>query len=139
MTIWRMRITCWIPKATNKHSQYVTLISFPLQTMLAQTGLNVTLYVHCLYCFNIMHHYSENCSFEMHYTLILSCEKASKKSYLIFPYWTTYFILFRNTVQQRSRCQTLSLSVRIMKKSKYGINLPLRNTHSQSSSNVIAT
>jgi hypothetical protein len=31
MAIWRMRIPCWTPKATNTHSQYVTLILFPLQ------------------------------------------------------------------------------------------------------------
>ena len=31
MTIWRMRIACWIPKATNPHSQYVILIALPLQ------------------------------------------------------------------------------------------------------------
>ena len=29
MTIWRMRIACWIPKATNTHSRYVILIAFP--------------------------------------------------------------------------------------------------------------
>ena len=29
MTIWRMRIARWIPKATNTHSEYVTLITFP--------------------------------------------------------------------------------------------------------------
>jgi hypothetical protein len=34
MTIWRMRIACWIPKATNTHSQYVILISFALQQWL---------------------------------------------------------------------------------------------------------
>jgi hypothetical protein len=34
MTIWRMRIACWIPKATNTHSQYVILIAFPLQQWL---------------------------------------------------------------------------------------------------------
>ena len=28
MTIWRMRIACWIPKATNKHSEYVIIIAF---------------------------------------------------------------------------------------------------------------
>ena len=27
MAIWRMRIACWIPKATNTHSEYVTLIA----------------------------------------------------------------------------------------------------------------
>jgi len=31
MTIWRMRIACWVPKATNTHSEYVILIAFPLQ------------------------------------------------------------------------------------------------------------
>jgi hypothetical protein len=30
-TLWRMRIACWIPKATNTHSEYVILIYFPLQ------------------------------------------------------------------------------------------------------------
>jgi len=29
--IWRMRITCWINNATNTHSEYVTIIVFPLQ------------------------------------------------------------------------------------------------------------
>jgi hypothetical protein len=31
MTIWRMRTSCWIPKATNTHSVLVLLIGFPLQ------------------------------------------------------------------------------------------------------------
>ena len=34
MTIWRMRIACWIPKATNTHSDYVILIDFLLQRCL---------------------------------------------------------------------------------------------------------
>ena len=34
MTVWRMRIACCIPEATHKHSQYVTLIAFPLQQWL---------------------------------------------------------------------------------------------------------
>ena len=34
MTIWRMRITCCILKATNTHSEYITLIAFPLQQWL---------------------------------------------------------------------------------------------------------
>jgi hypothetical protein len=34
MTVWRMRIACWIPKATNTHSGYVLLIAFPLQQWL---------------------------------------------------------------------------------------------------------
>jgi len=31
MTIWRMRIICWIPKATNTYSDYVILIAFTVQ------------------------------------------------------------------------------------------------------------
>jgi len=34
MTVWRMRIACYIPKATNTHSQYVMLNAFPLQQWL---------------------------------------------------------------------------------------------------------
>jgi hypothetical protein len=34
MTIERMRITWWVTKATNTHSQYVTLIAFPVQLWL---------------------------------------------------------------------------------------------------------
>jgi hypothetical protein len=34
MTIWRMRIAGWIPKATIAHSEYVILIAFPLQQWL---------------------------------------------------------------------------------------------------------
>jgi hypothetical protein len=32
--IWRMRIACWIPNATDTHSQYVILIVFPPQQWL---------------------------------------------------------------------------------------------------------
>jgi hypothetical protein len=32
--IWRMRIACWIPKATNAHTGCVILIAFPLQQWL---------------------------------------------------------------------------------------------------------
>jgi hypothetical protein len=34
MTIWRMRITCLIPKATNAHSDYVILMAFTWQQRL---------------------------------------------------------------------------------------------------------
>jgi hypothetical protein len=30
VTIWRMFIACWIPKATNTYSEYVIVIAFPL-------------------------------------------------------------------------------------------------------------
>ena len=31
VTIWRMRIACWIPKDTKTHSEYVILTALPLQ------------------------------------------------------------------------------------------------------------
>jgi len=50
MTIWRMRISCWIPKATNPHRLCNTRC-FSTSTMVALTRLNVTLYVlACLVC-----------------------------------------------------------------------------------------
>jgi hypothetical protein len=49
MTLWRMRIACWIPKATDTHSQYVILITFPLQQWLHDRAamLRYT-YIDCL-------------------------------------------------------------------------------------------
>ena len=32
--VWRMRIACWIPKATNALSEYLFCIAFPLQQWL---------------------------------------------------------------------------------------------------------
>ena len=43
VTVWRMRIARWIPKATDTHSQYVTLIAFPLQQWVTER-VNVGLY-----------------------------------------------------------------------------------------------
>jgi len=49
---WRMRIVCCIPKARNTHSEYVTLMAFPLQQWLHERAsvLRCT-YTACL-CFN---------------------------------------------------------------------------------------
>jgi hypothetical protein len=35
-TIWRMRMACWVPKATNTHSEYVMLITVPQQRWLLE-------------------------------------------------------------------------------------------------------
>jgi hypothetical protein len=49
MTIWRMSIACWIPKATNTHSQYVILIAFPGQGWLhKRASLARYTYIACL-------------------------------------------------------------------------------------------
>jgi len=39
---WRMRIACWIPKATDTHSEYVILVAFPLQQWLHENASDVT-------------------------------------------------------------------------------------------------
>ena len=38
MTIRRMRIVCWIIKVTNAHSDYVIIITFPLQQWLPESA-----------------------------------------------------------------------------------------------------
>ena len=47
-TIWRIRISCWIPKALNIHSECVILISFPTAKRVARTRLSIMLFIHCL-------------------------------------------------------------------------------------------
>jgi len=46
---WRMRIACWIVKATNTHLEYVIIIAFPLQQWLHERAsmLRCT-YINCL-------------------------------------------------------------------------------------------
>ena len=43
MTIWGMRIACWIIKATNINSESVTLIAFPQQQWLHERASVVRL------------------------------------------------------------------------------------------------
>jgi len=53
VSIWRMRMACWIPKSTDRHT--LTLCNtycFSTAKMVARTRHNVTLYVHCLSCFS---------------------------------------------------------------------------------------
>ena len=56
MTIWRMRIACWVTKVTHTHTHTHTLticntFCFSTTTTVARTRLSVTLYVHCLSCY----------------------------------------------------------------------------------------
>jgi hypothetical protein len=49
MTIRRMRIACWITKATNTHSEYVILIDFPLQQCFHERASMLRhMYIACL-------------------------------------------------------------------------------------------
>ena len=46
--IRRMRYACWLPKATDTHSEYVITYCFPTAKMVAREHLNIALYVRCL-------------------------------------------------------------------------------------------
>jgi hypothetical protein len=41
--MWRMRIACWITKATDTHSEYVICIVFFTATMVTRTRISRTL------------------------------------------------------------------------------------------------
>jgi len=48
MIIWRMRISCWVPKATNVHTVCITLIACPLQQWLhAHISMLRYMYISC--------------------------------------------------------------------------------------------
>ena len=57
MAIWRMRIACWIPKATNTLRICYTYC-FSTATMIARTRLNVTLYLYGLSCWMLPYTYT---------------------------------------------------------------------------------
>jgi len=49
--ILRMRIACWLPKATNTHTLWLcNTYRFSTATTVAEKRLNVTLYAQCLSC-----------------------------------------------------------------------------------------
>jgi hypothetical protein len=54
MTTWRMRITCWVPQATNAHSEYVIIKVFPTETVVARMRFRVTLFVRCLSTYSVI-------------------------------------------------------------------------------------
>ena len=65
MTIRRMRITCWIAKATHTHSEWVNNYCFSTASRVTRTRLNVTLYVYWLSCL---------CFIERHGQLLRLCD-----------------------------------------------------------------
>ena len=62
--IWRMRIECWIPKAKNIHSQYATLIAFPLQQRLL-VGTSIIRYT-CIVCLVFIYLWSRKAMWNCH-------------------------------------------------------------------------
>ena len=58
LTIWRMRVACWITKTTDT-LRICTTCCFSSATMVSLTRLHVALYVSCLSCFYISVSYQE--------------------------------------------------------------------------------
>jgi hypothetical protein len=57
-TVWPMRFSCWISKATGTHSEYVIRIAFSRQQWLRERSSMLCLYLHCLSFFfrkSLMH------------------------------------------------------------------------------------
>ena len=52
LTVWRMRIACWMPNATHTHSDNVILVAFPQQQTLHERA-SVFRYTYFVYLFNI--------------------------------------------------------------------------------------
>jgi hypothetical protein len=54
LTVWRMRIACWIPKAANTHSDSVMFSAFPVQQRLHERA-SLLCYAHiaCLFYFKL--------------------------------------------------------------------------------------
>jgi len=90
MTVWCVQIACWIPKATNIHSEYVILIALPLQQWLHK-GASVFqyMYIACLllvfFCFTIYLNFSSSlfCCSSFSYLLVV-CHILP--SFLITPF-----------------------------------------------------
>jgi len=55
VTVWCVCIACWIPKATNTHSDYVILTAFLLQQWLHERSTMLRIYAHCLSCSDSLH------------------------------------------------------------------------------------
>jgi len=95
VTKWRMRIACWITKATNAHSQYVNASCSSAATKVMRTPHEVTLYFHCLTCLkeenaSLIHLYLGFCVFirlVLHFDdlkLIIAFCDVLKRSYAIY-------------------------------------------------------
>jgi hypothetical protein len=79
MTVWRMRIACWIPKPTNTNSDCVILIAFPLQQWLHERASKLrSTHISCLVASSQqrMHHTEDGLATiaERHTFLLLSAK-----------------------------------------------------------------
>ena len=91
MTMWRMSISPWIPKATNTHSEYVTLIAFLLNQWLQQRAcmLGYT-YIACLVLPSFLFHFG---AFSSVYSLTLCIFLSVLLSSFFIPSARCHFLM----------------------------------------------
>ena len=54
MAIWRMRVACSIPKATNTYSEYILPIAFTSQQLLKESAyISTCTYIECMFYFRV--------------------------------------------------------------------------------------
>jgi hypothetical protein len=113
MTIWRMRIACWIPKATNTHSEYVILTllfhhnngcpNAPQCYVIRAVPVFLAIYIY--YCTNSQH------IFQASFNIIPSTSISVSRS-IFFGYFGTHFILCHlkpKTTYWRAKSVTLTV------------------------------
>jgi len=69
MTIWRMRIACCVPKATNPYSECIIFIAFPLQQWLHKRA-SMLRYTYNVCLFSDYFDFPSSVSFDNSFTLI---------------------------------------------------------------------
>ena len=87
MTMWRMRIACWIPKATNTHSEYAVLIVFVLQQWLHERA-------------SLLRYTNIDCLVWSNIVLICTTVK-NGLSFFIFPYSSHNIVRVINSRRMR--------------------------------------
>ena len=108
VTIWRMRISCWITKATNTHSEYVILIAFLLQQWWHQSA-SVLRYMYIaylvskvmkfctsVYLLNIWHggyEFLKGALWQSYFTLWHKCTSFSS-FHIYYPTWVKCGIIY---------------------------------------------
>jgi hypothetical protein len=94
MTVWRMRIACYIPKATNTHSECVMLIAFPLQQWLFMNATQCYIRLHCMSCY---YYYYCYCYFFSTLNFCLQYSITTSLFQICFCSNITYFFVPNNT------------------------------------------
>jgi hypothetical protein len=113
ISVWPMRIACWIPKAINTHSEYVILIAFPLQQCLYEhISLCYYMYISCpLYsntvCSNIVYSntmYSNIVYSNAVYSNIVVCSCPNVTKALIISFCQRKSVMYQqNTTNEKER------------------------------------